>query len=137
MRLVLRARCVCRASPARGISQRRLNDRSDAPVESRDPRPFLNLATAISRTDGERVLNADEVIDIHQAIRSFTINGAKMMGTQEQVGSLEVGKRAEMIFVDRNLIELAANGDIWEIAETKVQMTLFDGRVVYESPQSF
>jgi predicted amidohydrolase YtcJ len=48
---------------------------------------------------------------------------------QEQIlGSIEVGKRADLIVVDRNLFEVPAE----EINQARVELTLFDGEIVYE-----
>jgi predicted amidohydrolase YtcJ len=46
------------------------------------------------------------------------------------VGSIEVGKKADLIVLDRNLFDLPAQ----QINEAKVLMTLFDGAVVYQQP---
>jgi len=48
------------------------------------------------------------------------------------LGSLEVGKLADLIVVDRDVIGLAESGRAHEISETRVLLTLFDGKVVYE-----
>jgi len=106
---------------------------SDAPVGSRDPMPFVSLLQAIARSDGETVLNADQRIDIHSAIAAFTINGARLFGHDDRVGSLEVGKKADLIALDRNIVELAESERAYEIAETQVTLTVFDGDVVFEA----
>ncbi len=43
-------------------------------------------------------------------------------------GSIEVGKRADLVVLDRNLFEITAS----EISDATVTMTIFDGRTVYE-----
>jgi predicted amidohydrolase YtcJ len=105
---------------------------SDAPVFSRDPMPLVSLAQAIYRSNGESVLNAKERIDIHSAIAAFTINGARLFGHEEKLGSIEVGKIADIIVLDQNIVELAERGEPENIAKTKVAMTIFDGNVVFE-----
>lgn len=108
---------------------------SDAPVESRDPRPFMNLEQAVTRAWDDKVLNAANAIDIHTALAAFTINGARMLGIADQTGSIETGKLADLIVLDRNPVELADQGRATEISETQVLLTLFDGRVVHERPE--
>ena len=106
---------------------------SDAPVGSRDPMPFASLQQAVYRSDGEVVLNESQRIDIHSAIEAFTINGARLMGHDESVGSIEVGKRADIIALSRNIVDLAESGRPEEISATTVTLTVFDGRVVHET----
>jgi predicted amidohydrolase YtcJ len=121
--------------PARSVRDRGgiLVAGSDAPVDTRDPRPFGNIEQAVTRTVGKITLNADERISIHDAIAAYTINGAKFLGHDTRVGSIEPGKVADLVVLDRNLVELAQNGRANEIGETKVKLTIFDGKVVYEA----
>jgi len=105
---------------------------SDAPVGSRDPMPLVSLAQAIYRSNGETVLNEKERIDIHSAIAAFTINGARLFGHDDELGSIEVGKTADIIVLDQNIVELADRGEPENIGKTKVAMTIFDGNVVFE-----
>ncbi len=108
---------------------------SDAPVGSRDPRPFESMQTALTRQkeDGTGpVLNIGEAIDIHSAIASYTRTSAELMGHQEDIGTLEVGKTADLIVIDQNLVELAESGQAVDIGKTKVLTTIFNGEVVFE-----
>lgn len=105
---------------------------SDAPVDDRSPRPFVNMAIGVTRQglDGN-VLNADETLDIHQMIAAYTINGAHALNQEDSTGSIEPGKRADLAVLDRNIVELYESGNGIGIAETKVELTLFEGEVVY------
>jgi hypothetical protein len=109
---------------------------SDAPVERRDPAPFLHIEQAITRdVEGQPeipVLNAGERLDIHSSLAAYTINGARAMSQADTLGSLEVGKLADLIVVDRDVVALAENGRAHEISETRVLLTLFDGKVIFE-----
>lgn len=109
---------------------------SDAPVDTRDPRPFVNIEQAITRSYDEietpKVLNPSEALDIHSILRAYTINGAKAMSQSHEVGSLEIGKKADFIVIDQNLINLVEQGRANEISETKVLSTWFDGALVYQ-----
>jgi hypothetical protein len=106
---------------------------SDAPVGSRDPMPFASLQQAIYRSDGERVMNAEERLDIHSAIAAFTRNGAKLFGHADRLGSIEVGKTADLIAIDQNIVELAETGEPQKIGDTQVLLTIFDGKVVHDN----
>ena len=105
---------------------------SDAPVGNRDPMPFVSLQQAIYRSNGEVILNENERIDVHSAIAAFTINGAKLMGHDEKVGSIEAGKLADLIVLSQNIVELAENGEPDKIGQTNVTTTIFDGKIEYE-----
>ncbi len=107
---------------------------SDAPVDDLSPRPFLNMAIGVSRTDpilDKRALNASEAIDIHQMIAAYTINGARAMKQEDITGSIEVGKRADFAVLDRNIVDLYDAGAFEEFASTQVDVTVFDGEVIY------
>jgi predicted amidohydrolase YtcJ len=105
---------------------------SDAPVSGRDPRPFSSLQQAVYRSNGEVILNERQRIDIHSAIAAFTINGARLLGHADRLGSIEVGKTADIIALSQNIVELAEVDLLYEIGATEVTLTVFDGQVVYE-----
>ena len=70
-----------------------------------------------------------ESIDLKSSIEALTLNGAKSVGWENISGSIEVGKFADMIVLDRNLFDITPT----EIAETRVLTTIFEGRVVYQA----
>ena len=105
---------------------------SDAPVETRDPRPFLNIARAVTRRNpGQPALNPAQSVGIEDAIAAYTINGARHLGIEHDAGSLEAGKSADFVVVDRDLLALAKAGKADDIALTKVRETWFRGARVY------
>ena len=108
---------------------------SDAPVETRDPRPFVNIAHAITRRNpGGQALNPSQDLNVDEAIAAYTINGARMLGIDKDAGSLEVGKSADFIVLDRDIVRLAADGRADDIAQTRVMQTWFRGKQVYARP---
>jgi predicted amidohydrolase YtcJ len=105
---------------------------SDAPVETRDPRPFVNMAIAITRSyPGKPALNPQQSISVRDVIEAYTINGARMLGLQKEVGSIEVGKSADFLLIDRDILALSDGGHPEEIAGTRVLATWFRGTKVY------
>ena len=81
--------------------------------------PFIGLQNAVTR--------APEHLSLEDAIVAYTLNGAYTMRQEGRVGSIETGKLADLIVLDRNLFEIPKTS----IAKTRVVMTLVDGDVVY------
>jgi predicted amidohydrolase YtcJ len=73
-------------------------------------------------------------ISLEQAIRVMTINGAWCMGIEDKAGSIEVGKSADLIVLDRNLFEVAPKGNIHN---AQVQLTLLEGEVTWDRHGEF
>lgn len=106
---------------------------SDAPVDDRSPRPFVNMALGITRKSPEYgVLNENETVDVHRMIAAYTIDGARAISQESIVGSIEAGKRADFVVLDQNIVELYENGRADRIADTQVVLTIFDGEVIFE-----
>ena len=126
-----------RVYPAAAIARLRgvVASGSDAPVEERNPRPLHNLEQALTRANPDPaipgVLNAAERLDIHQTLASYTINAAHILGMEKEIGSIETGKRADLIVVNQDVLALAAHGEERKIGDTRVLRTVFDGREVF------
>lgn len=108
---------------------------SDAPVDTRDPRPFYNIEKAVTRRNDNtgEVYNPAERIAVKEALDAYTINGAKMLDQAHITGSLEMGKRADLVILDTDLLALESEGKEAEISTTSVLSTWFDGREIYSN----
>lgn len=105
---------------------------SDAPVNTRDPQPFVNMAMAVTRRlPGRPALNAGQSVTIRDVIDAYTINGARYLGRDAVAGSIEAGKSADFVVLDRNILALADGGKADDIAKTRVLETWFRGKAVY------
>ena len=93
--------------------------------------PFYQIEVAVTRKDPEMgsapVLIPEERILLEDAIAAFTINAAYTNHLDDQTGSIEAGKLADLIVLDRNLFEIAPEA----ISATQVLLTLFEGKQVH------
>jgi predicted amidohydrolase YtcJ len=102
---------------------------SDWSVSSANPLPQIETAiTRLSAYDEDvPVMLPEERIDLESAIVAFTINAAYLNQHEDQTGSIEVGKLADLIVLDRNLFEIEPA----DISEAQILLTLFGGEPVY------
>jgi predicted amidohydrolase YtcJ len=107
---------------------------SDWPVDRLDE--WFALKVGVTRTNSPDAgkqyagrLSEDSGLTRKQALRTITINAAYELHEDANVGSLETGKLADFIVLDRNFIDVPAE----EIANIKVLQTVVGGRVVYEA----
>ncbi|HUX06218.1 MAG TPA: amidohydrolase [Acidobacteriota bacterium] len=104
---------------------------SDFPVESINP--MLGIYAAITRQheDGtpEGGYNPEQRMTREEVLRGFTIWAAKAAFQEDRLGSIEPGKRADLVVLDRDIMKVPP----LEIPGTKVLMTIFEGDVVYNS----
>jgi predicted amidohydrolase YtcJ len=98
---------------------------SDWPVSS--PNPWNAMAQAMTRVGPLGVLNADERIDREAMFYAYTLNAARTLGLDKQIGSLSAGKQADFIVVDRDVFSV----DEKALHDTQVLQTWFAGRQVY------
>ncbi|OOL35108.1 amidohydrolase [Pseudomonas sp. FSL W5-0299] len=98
---------------------------SDWAVSS--PNPWNAMAQAISREGPLGVLNADERIDRETMLYAYTLNAARTIGLEKQIGSLSPGKQADFIVLDRDVFSV----DNKALHDTQVLQTWFAGREVY------
>ena len=107
---------------------------SDAPVDTRDPRPFINMASAVTRhIPGQPALGPQHRITLAEVVEAYTLSGAQMLNIAADAGSLEAGKSADFVVLDRDIFALAAAGHPDDIAKTRVLSTYFQGKQVYKS----
>lgn len=107
---------------------------SDAPVETSDPRPFVNMSRAVTRAlPGGHALSPGQAITIRDVIEAYTISGARFLGREKQAGSIEVGKSGDFIVLDQDILRLADEGHAEDIRNTDVLETWFMGKRIYVS----
>ena len=96
--------------------------------------PWLAMETLVTRrapgATGGLQVGAPEAISIEEAFDMFTINAARQMYRSDKVGTLEPGKIADLIVIDRNIFEVP----IETVHQTKVLATMLAGEFVAGEP---
>ena len=94
--------------------------------------PLLAMQVAMTRQDPDGTktdaLNENERVDLPTMIAAYTINGAWLMHHDRETGSIEVGKAADLVVLDRDLFKLPAA----EVGKAQVDLTLLDGEIVFD-----
>lgn len=101
--------------------------------------PFNNIYTAMHRRPPQKLVAefgsvnqvlppSREVLSLAEAIQAYTLNGARQMGRAHEFGSIEVGKKADLILLSQNLFQINPEA----IPATKVLATMAGGRMVHD-----
>lgn len=104
---------------------------SDWSVSSLNPLDAIEVGISHQQPDqpGQRPWNPGERVDLATMIAMYTINAAYQNHTERETGSIEVGKLADLIVLDRNLFEVPAS----QIHAVRVVRTVLEGQTVFES----
>ena len=104
---------------------------TDFPVENVSP--ILTFYAAVTRKDlngyPENGFNFKNALSREEALRGMTIWGAKANFEEKEKGSIEVGKKADFIILDRDIMDETDE----RIIATKVVATIVDGNIVYSN----
>jgi predicted amidohydrolase YtcJ len=94
------------------------------------PLLFLYLQTMLTRRDAAsgRVWNTSEALDRADVIRSATRWGAEYVLKERELGTLETGKRADLIILDKDFMTIPVE----DVSKTNVLMTMVGGKVVFQ-----
>jgi predicted amidohydrolase YtcJ len=106
---------------------------SDWPVST--PNPLLEMEVAVRRIApddrGAESFLPDERLDLEAAVDAFTMGSAFVNHLDDETGSIEVGKLADLVVLDRNLLEIEAA----TLGDAKVLLTLVEGQPVFASDE--
>jgi len=96
--------------------------------------PAYNLEVGHTRVwpglDVAPLPNPKEKLPLQTLIKGYTLDAAYQLRMEDKIGSIEVGKRADLIVMDENIFEISPQ----DIHNVKVEITMVDGKVVYERP---
>ena len=95
--------------------------------------PFLGMYVATTRKARwyDRPLHPEQAITREQALRFYTTNNAWLLFRENEIGSLEPGKFADLAILDRDILTCTAE----ELRDTQVLRTYLTGRVVFGKPR--
>lgn len=104
---------------------------SDWPAAVPDQNPWVGIEAMVTRTDprgtDKESLWPAEAIGLEAALRIYTLGTARALRLDDRIGSLEVGKSADFIVLDRSPFKMP----IEEVGGTQVRETYFEGRRVF------
>ena len=106
---------------------------SDWPAVVPTPNPWPGVEALLTRRDPyledpQEAKWPEQAVDLETALEIVTINGARAL-REEIAGSIEVGKSADLIVLDRNVFDIPTT----DIADTQVLTTILEGNTVYEA----
>ena len=112
------------------LSGARITGGSDWTVSSLNP--LYAIEVSVTRRepgnkDGDALL-PEEAVKLEAMLRAYTLEGAFSLFKENEIGSLEAGKLADIIILDRNLFQIPP----YEIHNASVVQTIFNGKIVYK-----
>ena len=97
--------------------------------------PWIAVEALVTREEpggSQKSFGKGQSISVSQALDLFTVNGAKHMGTEDSLGTIEAGKLADIIVIDQNPYEVA----VTDLHKTKVLMTFVNGVKVFDAAET-
>ena len=112
----------------------RMGQGSDFPVDEFGREPLKGIEMGCTRQLFDHpelpVLKPyEEKLSVDDGIRSYTINNAYQMHMDDRLGSIEVGKYADLVILEKNLFDVPLN----EIHNIKICETIMDGKTTYSN----
>lgn len=80
---------------------------------------------------GTHPFGTTESVDVHSALRSYTAWAAPVLFLEKEIGSLEVGKRADIAVWDKDPYQISGES----LEDLQCELTVFDGNIVYRAKQ--
>jgi predicted amidohydrolase YtcJ len=107
---------------------------TDWPAAVPDENPWVGIASLVTRRNpngkSSSALWPEQAVSLADAIRIYTLNSARALRLEDDIGSIAVGKSADLVVLDRNLFKARPDA----VAGARPTMTFFEGRLVYEAP---
>jgi len=108
---------------------------SDFPVDEYGPEPVKGIQMGVTRQmyndiEAPVLEPLDECLTIEECIKAYTIDAAYQIRMENKLGSIEAGKYADLVVLDKNIFE----ADVNKIYKTPVAATYIGGKCVYRKP---
>jgi hypothetical protein len=105
---------------------------SDWSVSSLNPLEAIQVAVTRRPPDASGGVPwlPDECIDLRAALAAYTVNGAYLSHREAEAGSIETGKTADLVVLDRNLLAISP----FDIHNARVLLTILEGKIIYRDP---
>lgn len=98
--------------------------------------PMRQIYTAITRVDSsenpENTWHPEQKLTLAEALQAYTFGSAYGSFREHELGTIEEGKLADIVVLERNLFDIPVN----EILKTKVELTISDGTIVYNNQET-
>ncbi|MED3891910.1 amidohydrolase [Peribacillus frigoritolerans] len=98
--------------------------------------PMRQIYTAITRVDSsgdpQNTWHPEQKLTLAEALQAYTYGSAHGCFREHELGTIEEGKLADLVVLDRNLFDIPES----EVLKTKVELTINDGKVVYKSEET-
>jgi predicted amidohydrolase YtcJ len=97
--------------------------------------PFRNIYAAITRCDDEGKptgVNPDEKLTLAETLKLYTLGSARVYGREKELGTLEPGKLADVVVINRNLFQIPE----FEINDCRVERTVFNGKEIFSRDEA-
>ncbi|PCD04943.1 amidohydrolase [Peribacillus simplex] len=98
--------------------------------------PMRQIYTAITRVDSsgdsQNTWHPEQKLTLGEALQAYTYGSAYGCFREHELGTIEEGKLADLVVLDRNLFDIPE----CEVLKTKVELTINDGKVVYKSEET-
>ena len=109
---------------------------TDAPAAETIVGSIMNVlevcVTGIAPHDTAQPLAPEELLTVRQGLQALTINGAWQLGLEQERGSVKVGKYADFVVLDKNILDYEGE-QLRTIGDTRILNTYFEGEKVYSA----
>lgn len=96
-----------------------------------DPNPLVGIQFGVQRKlpdmDDDMILGAHERVSVEEMVKTFTINAAYAISMENDTGSIEEGKMADIVILEKNIFDVPED----EIYKVEVIQTLSEGKIIY------
>ncbi len=119
---------LARNNPQRSLAEHEIHLAYGSDHPPTQSPPLFGIWTAVTRTgfDG-KIYGADEGVSVEEAIKSYTLGTSYLTFDEDERGSLEVGKVADMVVLSEDILSVDPN----RIKDIQIEKTIVGGKLLY------